>query len=236
MLLVRTLVSSIFIAQGTVWGYSLLRRTDLDNKKAGEIPSSVLHSDSKVDCGILCAQEDTCAALTYHDGQCFLYNSSLSTSGLPSPGASGFISDVPAPDARTFIKRDHCPLSLGYTSVPSADLCFKYHDVSMNYTASQEQCESDGGRLVILNTVEKRDYIVATLGVKLIYPHIGLRRVGGLTSWLDGSTYLPGKVAINLNGCGILYHGAISTYYCNWLRPSFCEIPVNYSQVARPFC
>ncbi|XP_046548448.1 uncharacterized protein LOC124258392 [Haliotis rubra] len=214
LVIVLSLFMSVVIAQECTLIHYFVRQNKLNNKKPVETPSNVLHMESQLGCGLHCAQDDTCASLTHLEGQCLLYNSSV----LPS--------DVQAPGARTFIKQGYCPESQGYTSVPLADLCFKYQKDQMYWTASQEQCESEGGRLIILNTMEKRDHIVATLGDQLIYPHIGLQRVGGAVTWTDGSTYLPGQTGIEIDGCGLLYHGSIGTYYCNWNRSSFCEIPV----------
>ncbi|XP_046574208.1 kremen protein 1-like [Haliotis rubra] len=84
--------------------------------------------ESQLGCGILCAQDDTCASLTHHVGQCHLYNSSVSTS------------DVQAPGARTFIK--HGYVYLGCYLDDKERLINDEHIVndSMTYELCLTQC------------------------------------------------------------------------------------------------
>ncbi|XP_071115731.1 C-type lectin domain family 4 member C-like [Haliotis cracherodii] len=95
----------------------------------------------------------------------------------------------------------------------------------MNWTASQDRCESEGGRLIILNTDEKHAYILAQVspGTAL---YIGLKSDGGSKLWTDGSTYIPGQIGTFNGDCAYIFEFVIQGYYCYWQRQSLCEIPV----------
>ncbi|XP_046548476.1 putative fungistatic metabolite [Haliotis rubra] len=90
LVIVPSLFISVLIAQGDALRHYFVRQNTLNDKKSGETPSTVLHMESQLGCGILCAQDYTCASLTHHVGQCLLYNSSVSTSDVPAPGARTF--------------------------------------------------------------------------------------------------------------------------------------------------
>ncbi|XP_067660860.1 uncharacterized protein [Haliotis asinina] len=191
----------------------------MDNFNATQTPVSIQQSESEQECATICARDDVCITVIHHGSQCSMYRSPPS------------ISSVSVPGARSFIKRVPCPESQGYKSAPSAGLCFKYHAVRMSWTASQEQCEIEGGRLIILNTVEKLDHVIASIVHWSVPPHIGLQKKSGRVRWTDGSTYLPGTPRTIINGCGQLGGSNMARAT---MTPATLSAPKNTHKETRP--
>ncbi|XP_071115823.1 uncharacterized protein [Haliotis cracherodii] len=210
---------AVFSKNSVVSRHVYARLIPLDNLRASETPTSINQSESMPDCTTVCARDEACVAMMHHGDQCSIYRSSLSPSSVSLPGARSFLQQGAPPHP------DPCPVSQGYTSVLSPRLCFKLYLSKMNWTASQDRCESEGGRLIILNTDEKHAYILAQVSPSLA-PHIGLKSVDGSKIWTDGSTYIPGQNAPFTGSCGYLYQLKTKGYYCSYRRQSLCEIPV----------
>ncbi|XP_071115724.1 uncharacterized protein [Haliotis cracherodii] len=219
MILPILLFFAVFSKNSVVSRHVYARLIPLDNLRASETPTSINQSKSMPDCATVCARDEACVAMMHHGDQCSIYRSSLSPSSVSLPGARSFLQQGALPDP------DPCPVSQGYTSVLSPRLCFKLYLSKMNWTASQDRCESEGGRLIILNTDEKHAYILAQVP-RSLPPHIGLKSVGGSKIWTDGSTYIPGQISTFPGNCGYLHNLKYRGYYCYWQRQSLCEIPV----------
>ncbi|XP_046576306.1 uncharacterized protein LOC124284274 [Haliotis rubra] len=224
LLLQSSLFISIAFAMNTASRHLFSRVITLDNLEADEVKVTTSQSGSLQDCVGLCARDALCVAATQYQDQCFTYRSSVSSSGKTIATARTFIkySALPSPDP--------CPVSQGYTSVLSPRLCYKTGAVTMNWTDGQVLCQSEGGRLIILNTEDKYDYVVSDTK---LWSWIGLE-VWNETSyaWTDGSTYVkeeakhPDKFYRGYNGCGFLTPGDIRTFGCHKLKNPLCEIVV----------
>ncbi|XP_067661282.1 uncharacterized protein [Haliotis asinina] len=229
MILYRLLLqSNLFIpiafAINTASRHLFSRMIILDDLEADEVKVNTSQSGSIQDCVDLCARNALCVAATQYQDQCFTYRSSVSSSGKTIATARTFIKQraLPTPDP--------CPVSQGYTSVLSPRLCYKTGDVTMNWTDGQAMCGSEGGRLIILNTNEKYDYMVSYIK---LWSWIGLE-VWNETSytWTDGSTYVkeeakhPDRFYRGYEGCGFLTPGDIRSFQCPKLKYPLCEIVV----------
>ncbi|XP_071095182.1 uncharacterized protein [Haliotis cracherodii] len=210
---------AVFSMNSVVSRHVYARLIPLDNLRASETPSSINPSESMPDCTTVCAWDEACVAVMHHGDQCSIYRSSLSPSSVSLPGARCFIKQGALPHP------DPCPVSQGYTSVLSPRMCYKLHMTMLSWTDSQARCESEGGRLIILNTDEKHAYILTQVAPYLA-THIGLKVDGGSKTWTDGSTYVPGISHSFTAECGYMYDLSTRGYYCYWGRPFLCEIPV----------
>ncbi|XP_067667741.1 uncharacterized protein [Haliotis asinina] len=212
----------IVFSENTYSQHHFQREIALDSLKAKEPSSDVRQTDSRLQCSALCSQDDQCVAVTYHDGQCFRYSSSVSDSGITLPGATTFSKEAVG-----------CPESQGYTLVQSLQLCFKlYTDPWLNFRDSQTRCESDGGRLIILNTEKKHDYIgdFMTRTSSIYGALVGLE-VSSATSyaWTDGSTFIrPGGTSNpfykGYKGCAYIHKATLKTTVYTNAGWSLCEV------------
>ncbi|XP_071115759.1 uncharacterized protein [Haliotis cracherodii] len=210
---------AVFSKNSVLSRHVYARHIPLDNHRASETPTSINRVETMPDCTTICARDEACVAVMLHDYLCSMYRSSLSPSSVSRPGARSFIKQGALPHP------DPCPVSQGYTSVLSPRLCFKLYMSKMNWTASQDRCESEGGRLIILNTDEKHAYILAQVPRSLPL-YIGLKSDGRSKLWTDGSTYIPGQIGTFIGDCVFIYFSVIQGHHCYWERESLCEIPV----------
>ncbi|XP_048258105.1 uncharacterized protein LOC124120438 [Haliotis rufescens] len=220
LLLVSVFISSV-LAENSYTQHDFEREATLDGFQTIEPPSDIRPIQSRLKCCVLCSQDELCSAVTFHDGQCFKYSSFVSTPGSSLPGATTFHKQA-----------DSCPVSQGYTLVLSPRLCYKlYTSPWINWADSQSRCESDGGRLMILNTLQKHDYIgdFMTRTSSIHGALIGLQVYSETSyTWTDGSTFIrSGAKSSQFNaGCAYLYQTTIkTTTYTNkgW---SLCEVIV----------
>ncbi|XP_046353151.1 uncharacterized protein LOC124133008 [Haliotis rufescens] len=209
----------VFSKNSVVSRHVYARLIPLDNLRASETPTSINQSESMPDCTTVCARDEACVAVMHHGDQCSIYRSSLSPSSVSLPGARSLIKKGALPHP------DPCLVSQGYTSVLSPRLCYKLYTTILTWTDSQARCQSEGGRLIILNTDEKHAYILTQVSPDLA-PHIGLKADGGSKTWTDGSTYVPGIIGPFTSSCGYIHALSTRGYYCYWGRPFLCEIPV----------
>ncbi|XP_046364541.2 C-type lectin lectoxin-Lio2-like [Haliotis rufescens] len=214
---------------GNVSRHRFDRQVALESLMAMEKPSSRQTSLDERTCADLCVQDGLCAAVTYHDGQCAMYRSTLTSSGTSFPGAKHFIKAGALPDP------DPCPVSRGYTSVLSPRLCYKYISTFNNWTSQNDLCHSEGGRLVVLNSQEKQEFMASFQNQAEMFHSlwVGMQSSSSIDvfTWQDGSTYvwkwLPGEPDyVSYQRCGQLYHGEMSDAECDLHRQSVCEIPL----------
>ncbi|XP_046576283.1 uncharacterized protein LOC124284259 [Haliotis rubra] len=215
------------VSAGTpCYNYTFERLTTQDELKAIEIPSSVLPAQNVEYCAHHCAEDDKCVSVSYHGDQCTTYRSSLSSSGITVSGSRSYIKQGALPS------EDPCPLSQGYTSVLYPRVCYKLYNTQpwKTWAESQARCQSDGGRLIILNTTEKHDYIAAlmTQTSSTYGALIGLLTTSSTSySWTDGSTFLRegSKDPSSFNsGCAYLTEDKVRTTSCSNQGWSLCEV------------
>ncbi|XP_046562381.1 C-type lectin lectoxin-Lio2-like [Haliotis rubra] len=204
------------------------RQVTLDSVKAREFPwrtQALLHQET---CIGLCTQDELCTALTYLNGTCSMYRSSLTSSGESVPGSKHFIKAGALPDP------DPCPVSMGYTSVVSPRLCYKITPNGSSSSSLSSLCQSEGGRLVVLNSQEKQEFM-ASLQRHDDVPGtlwVGMQRLeNNVFTWQDGSTYVwmwgsnqPNDIADQI--CVVSFNGEFSNRNCNQKNKAVCEIPM----------
>ncbi|XP_067654018.1 lectin BRA-3-like [Haliotis asinina] len=199
----------------------------LDSVKAREYPwrtQALLHQET---CVGLCAQDERCTAVTYHNGTCSLFRSSLTSSGESLPGSKHFTKAGALPDP------DPCPVSLGYTSVVYPRLCYKLVLFSNTWTYNNAVCQAEGGRLVVLNSQEKQEFMASLQRHDGVPggPWIGMQRLNNVFTWQDGSTYVWkwGSDQPNDNDdqiCVVLNIGTLSNRKCKQTNRAICEVPL----------
>ncbi|XP_046350236.2 A disintegrin and metalloproteinase with thrombospondin motifs 9-like [Haliotis rufescens] len=91
MMLALILLQFVSVTGNTVIQHIFDRQSTLNNLEAQETPASINQVRSKLICASLCSRDDICAAVTFQDGQCSIYRSSLLTSGKARPGARTLI-------------------------------------------------------------------------------------------------------------------------------------------------
>ncbi|XP_046576308.1 uncharacterized protein LOC124284275 [Haliotis rubra] len=214
-------ISNVF-AENTFSQHHFQRQNALDSFKAKEAPSDVRQTKSRLQCSVLCSQDDQCAAVTYYDGQCFRYSSSVSDSGISLPGATTFNKEAGG-----------CPESQGYTLVQSLQLCYKlYTNPWLNWRDSQTRCESDGGRLIILNTEQKHDYIgdLMTRTSSTYGALVGLEVYSETSyAWTDGSTFIRSGGTSSpfykgYKACAYMHKATLKTTVYTNAGWSLCEV------------
>ncbi|XP_067661307.1 NKG2-D type II integral membrane protein-like [Haliotis asinina] len=205
--------------------YTFERLTTQDDLKAIQVPFSVLPAQNVEYCAHQCADDDKCVSLSHHGGQCTIYRSSLSSSGITVSGSRSYIKQGALPS------EDPCPLSQGYTSVLYPRVCYKLYNTDpwKTWAESQARCQSDGGRLIILNTTEKHDYIadLMTQASSTYGALIGLQATSSTSfAWTDGSTFLrTGSTDSHFgSGCAYLAQDKVRTTSCSNKGWSLCEV------------
>ncbi|XP_071104919.1 low affinity immunoglobulin epsilon Fc receptor-like [Haliotis cracherodii] len=204
------------------------RLVTLDSQKARECPSSIQASPDERVCAALCAKEELCTAVTYFDGNCSMYRSTLTSYGKSLPGARHFIKAGAIPDP------DPCLLSKGYTSVLSPRLCYKFISTANTWTHQDDLCQAEGGRLVVLNSRDKQEFMTSFRGQADVsnVVFVGMQRVNNVFTWKDGSNYTwkwASSEPDNVNGdenCVALSKYGFSDRHCDGMRASVCEIPL----------
>ncbi|XP_046364545.1 C-type lectin lectoxin-Lio2-like [Haliotis rufescens] len=203
------------------------RQITLEGLQAREHPSSIQTSLDERTCAGLCAQDGLCAAVTYLGGNCNMYRSTLTSSAKSFPGAKHFIKAGALPDP------DPCPVSRGYTSVLSPRLCYKLISISNNYASQNDLCHSEGGRLVVLNSQEKQEFMSSFQSQAHVSDllWVGMQQVNNVFIWEDSSTYVwkwahgePDNVS-NQN-CVRLTNSGMSDRQCSRNHAAVCEIPL----------
>ncbi|XP_046562352.1 uncharacterized protein LOC124271294 [Haliotis rubra] len=222
---VIALIPVMYAGKVTSW-HRFDRQVTLHRLKAREHPFSTQPSLNPETCASLCAQDRLCAAVTFLEGSCSMYRSSLTSSGKSVLGAKHFIKAGALPDP------DPCPASIGYTSVLSPRLCYKYIPISNTWTYQTAQCQAEGGRLMVLNSQEKQEYIASFQSQADVSNSffIGMQKVNNVFTWQEGSTFAwkwyPGEPS-NYGNCVQLLRGELSDLSCNYnLRRAVCEIPL----------
>ncbi|XP_071111480.1 C-type lectin domain family 9 member A-like [Haliotis cracherodii] len=223
VLLLPLFMTAVF-AGNTCYRHTFQRFITQDDLAANEVASDVFPTQHLTSCAQRCAEDEKCVALTYHGDQCSIYRSSLSSSGIP--GSRSYIKQGALPNA------DPCPVSQGYTSVLYPRFCFKLYNTDpwKNWADSQARCQSENGRLIILNTTEKHDYITAfmTKASSTYGALIGLQVTSSTDfAWTDGSTFL--RAGSNgyggfSSGCAYLVEEKVKTTTCSNAGWSLCEI------------
>ncbi|XP_046562390.1 uncharacterized protein LOC124271340 [Haliotis rubra] len=123
---------------------------------------------------------------------------------------------------------------MGYTSVVSPRLCYKITPNGGSSWSLTSLCQSEGGRLVVLNSQEKQEYM-ASLQRHDDVPGalwVGMEKlVNNVFTWLDGSTYVwkwgsnqPSEEADQI--CVKSNHGELSNRRCTQESRAVCEIPL----------
>ncbi|XP_071098271.1 low affinity immunoglobulin epsilon Fc receptor-like [Haliotis cracherodii] len=203
------------------------RQITLEGLQAREHPSSIQTSLDERICAGLCAQDGLCAAVTYLGGNCNMYRSTLTSSAKSFPGAKHFIKAGALPDP------DPCPVSRGFTSVLSPRLCYKYISIFNNWTSQNDLCHSEGGRLVVLNSQEKQEFMTSFRSQAHVSESlwVGMQQVNNVFTWEDGSNYVwkwahgePDNESHQ--NCVRLKIGGMSDRHCSRNHAAVCEIPL----------
>ncbi|XP_046364546.1 uncharacterized protein LOC124140817 [Haliotis rufescens] len=203
------------------------RQITLEGLQAREHPSSIQTSLDERTCAGLCAQDGLCAAVTYLGGNCNMYRSTLTSSAKSFPRAKQFIKAGALPDP------DPCHVSRGYTSVLSPRMCYKLISISNNWTSQNDLCHSEGGRLVVLNSQEKQEFMTSFQSQADVSDSlwVGMQQVNNVFTWKDGSTYVwkwaPGEPDnVSFQNCVRLTNVGMSDRTCSENRAAVCEIPL----------
>ncbi|XP_046562604.1 uncharacterized protein LOC124271495 [Haliotis rubra] len=146
----------VLIVKTTKVRYHLYDRiTSLDNLQTAETPSSFRQTQSFLECGSVCSQDELCVAIVLHGGQCYTYSSSVSSSGVANHGA------------RAYAKRGakSCPPDFHHDK--EANLCLNL-DTNPNRTFSANRCSEMfvDARPAQLETTQKLQAAVIYLNQK----------------------------------------------------------------------
>ncbi|XP_067664051.1 C-type lectin domain family 18 member A-like [Haliotis asinina] len=195
------------------------RVENLDNREVTEVPFQTYTSTSDVGhCARLCRQQD-CVYLRHDGDVCSLYYA-LNNGGLsPAPGAIYY--------------RNTCPTRLGFVFAESTNLCFKLRTETKTWDESQNTCDGDGGRLVVLDTDDKynyvKNYIMEGFGTLTVWVGMKKSTTIGPFRWLTGSTHTTKWDSgepdyVSFQNCVYLYHKDLVDRECSEQRRFVCEI------------
>ncbi|XP_046562430.1 uncharacterized protein LOC124271366 isoform X2 [Haliotis rubra] len=219
--LVIALIPVVYAGNVSSW-HRFDRQVTLQRLKAREHPFTTQASPNEETCASLCAEDRLCAAVTFLEGTCSMYRSSLTSSGKSVLGAKHFIK-----------AGDPCPASMGYTSVLSPRLCYKYIPISNTWTHHSARCQAEDGRLIVLNSQETQEYIASFQGQADVSGKlwVGMQKLNNVFTWQEGSTYVwkwsTGEPDNDTDqNCVQLFYGKLSDRPCHVHRQAVCEIPL----------
>ncbi|XP_046558718.1 C-type lectin lectoxin-Lio2-like [Haliotis rubra] len=194
------------------------RMESLDNREVTEVPSKTYTSISDVgQCARLCRQQD-CVYLRHDGDVCSLYDVLIHVGLSPAPGAIYY---------RT------CPTRLGFVFAESTNLSFKVRTETKTWEDSHNTCYGDGGRLVVLDTDDKhnyvKNYIMEDTGTSTVWVGMNKSTTSGPFRWLTGSTHttkwdVGEPDYVSHQNCVYLYRKDLVDTECYHPRRSICEI------------
>ncbi|XP_070177963.1 uncharacterized protein [Littorina saxatilis] len=141
-------------------------------------------STSLMDCAALCSTNTWCSSFFYNSkrSQCLLFRGFyVDTQGLQEN-----------PDAEYYlIVSDKCPSQDCFHLSRHDNVCFLYLRENKTYQESKDLCQSYNGRLAILDTLSKNDWVVDFLRLNNVIAgevrlYLGAQRNGSIFQWSNG--------------------------------------------------
>ena len=62
-----------------------------------------------------------------------------------------------------YANKEDCPKNNGYIYNKDTNLCFKIYGSSLRWVDAREMCKKEGGNLIVLDTMDKYNYIKDTI-------------------------------------------------------------------------
>lgn len=65
----------------------------------------------------------------------------------------------------SFLLAPRCNIELGYNMTDNYNLCIRFSKVELPFHQAQDVCRREGGHLLVINSLDERDYIKSLLDV-----------------------------------------------------------------------